>query len=521
MASEAIAGVGTRFQRWSGSAYEDIAEINSIEGPGMTKDVIEVTSLDTDAGYNEFITGFAEGGTLTLNMNFTRETYELMNDDFELDELRYYNIILSDDLVVPTALSFAGFVIDLPIVIEADDKITADVTIQISSMVDLELGSGAPSEEEEIPIPVFQSAHVDNATPTQIHMLYDLSLSGSYVPATTAFTVTVAGSGVSETNVAVSGTQVTVTIGTTITTGQSVTIAYTKPATNFLRTAAGGEAESLTAQSVTNNVGTSYDSDLVTYWTGLTTPLSTAQKDRLQTFVTAIKTGLGITNLSDMFGVFYMFHNETQEAALRNLVERAHDGVAPSGADLPQFTAWEGFTPTYASLQCIDTQFNPEDADSAVLGYNNVSVGHYIINDIDLVSTTRYSWGNGIYNQVIQRYGATGPDVIRGNLNGSAMQTLYSIDSTKDGGYLVLSRITAGELATSLDDDSPNEIASNAALHFPDYSMVILRSRDAAGALSTGSTNNGVSMWHMGSGLNSAEKDVIYNAFIDYLGDSV
>ena len=90
MASEAFAGVGTKFQRWDGAAWQDIAEVNSIDGPGMTKDVLEVTSLDTDAGYNEFITGFAEGGTLTLDMNFTRETYELMKEDF--NQMRFVPI---------------------------------------------------------------------------------------------------------------------------------------------------------------------------------------------------------------------------------------------------------------------------------------------------------------------------------------------------------------------------------------------------------------------------------------------
>ena len=34
----------------------------------------------------------------------------------------------------------------------------------------------------------------------------------------------------------------------------SVTVAYTKPATNPLQTAAGGQAASLTAQTVTNKV---------------------------------------------------------------------------------------------------------------------------------------------------------------------------------------------------------------------------------------------------------------------------
>jgi predicted secreted protein len=419
MASEAFAGVGTKFQRWDGAAWQDIAEVNSIDGPGMTKDVLEVTSLDTDAGYNEFITGFAEGGTLTLDMNFTRETYELMKDDFESDEVRSYRIQLPDYDSEPSTFTIEGLVIELPITMTADDKVTADVVIQITSQVVLDVGSTVPAEDSEIP-------------------------------------------------------------------------------------------------------GSTYDSDLETYWTGLSTPLSTAQKDRLDVFVKAIKTGLGITTLAEKFGVFYVFHNETAEAALRNLVTRAHDGVAPTGADLPQFTPWFGFVPTYNSGQCIDTQFNPEvDPDSAVLSPNDVAIGHYIINDIDAPSTTRYSWGNGIYNQVIQRYGASGPDVVRGNLNGGSMQALLQIDSTKNGGYLVLSRVKSGEIATSLDDDSPSEIASNAAPHFPNQTMIILRSRDAAGALTAGYTQNGVGFWHMGGGLTHTEKDIIDAAYTNYLGASV
>ena len=140
MASEAFAGVGTKFQRWDGAAWQDIAEVNSIDGPGMTKDVLEVTSLDTDAGYNEFITGFAEGGTLTLDMNFTRETYELMKEDFESDEVRSYRIQLPDYDSEPSTFTIEGLVIELPITMTADDKVTADVVIQITGQVILDDG---------------------------------------------------------------------------------------------------------------------------------------------------------------------------------------------------------------------------------------------------------------------------------------------------------------------------------------------------------------------------------------------
>lgn len=150
MASQAFAGVGTKFQRWSGSVWEDIAEVNAIEGPGMTKDTIEVTSIDTDAGYNEFITGFAEGGTVTLDMNFTRETYEIMKDDFESDAVCNYRIQLADYDSEPSTFTFGGLVIELPMGISADDKVTADVVIQVTSQVVLDIGSTVPAEESEI-----------------------------------------------------------------------------------------------------------------------------------------------------------------------------------------------------------------------------------------------------------------------------------------------------------------------------------------------------------------------------------
>lgn len=141
MASNAVAGVGTQFRRWNGSDWVDIAEINSITGPGMSRDTIDVTSLDSTGGYREFITGFRNAGTVTLAMNFTRATYDDMKADFESDALQNYEIFLPDDEA--TSLEFEGLVTELPLTIPADDKITADVTIQISGQVIVNSGSGS------------------------------------------------------------------------------------------------------------------------------------------------------------------------------------------------------------------------------------------------------------------------------------------------------------------------------------------------------------------------------------------
>jgi len=141
MASNAKAGVGTEFRRWSGTEWVEIAEINSITGPGMSRDTIDVTSLSSTGGYREFITGFRNAGTVVLAMNFTRSTYDLMKDDFESDVARNYEILLPDDEA--TSLEFEGLVIDLPLTIPADDKITVNVTIQISGQVVINSGSGS------------------------------------------------------------------------------------------------------------------------------------------------------------------------------------------------------------------------------------------------------------------------------------------------------------------------------------------------------------------------------------------
>lgn len=139
--SDAVSGVGTVFQRWSGSVWEKIAEINSISGPSMTRDFIDVTSLDSVGGFREFITGFRDGGTVSLTMNFTRTSYDKMLLDFEDDDPHYYEIVLPDD--VNTSFEFCGFVTELPLEIPTDDKITANVTIKVSGRVTVNSGSGS------------------------------------------------------------------------------------------------------------------------------------------------------------------------------------------------------------------------------------------------------------------------------------------------------------------------------------------------------------------------------------------
>lgn len=131
--SAAVSGVGTKFQRWNGSSYVSLAEVNSITGPSMTRAFLDVTSLDSTGGYREFITGFRDAGTISLKMNFTTASYAFMKEDFQKVAANAYKIILSDPGL--SSLEFEGLVTELPLSIPTDDKITADVTIKITGEV--------------------------------------------------------------------------------------------------------------------------------------------------------------------------------------------------------------------------------------------------------------------------------------------------------------------------------------------------------------------------------------------------
>jgi len=143
--SDAVSGVGTLFRRWNATsgAWGTIAEINTVTGPSMTRDTIDVTTLGSTDGYREFIAGFRDGGTVVLSMNFTRAQYDTMKDDFESDTLVDYEVVLPDPST--TTLEFEGLVTEMPLTIPPDDKITMDVTIKISGTVTLNSGSASAS----------------------------------------------------------------------------------------------------------------------------------------------------------------------------------------------------------------------------------------------------------------------------------------------------------------------------------------------------------------------------------------
>jgi len=130
--SNAVISVGTKFYKETASlTYTPIAEITAIDGPSVSRDTIDVTSLDSTGGYKEYVPGFRDSGEISLTMNFTATTYEIMLDDFESDNLINYKIETPDR----STWTFSGYVTELSLSASTGDKITSNVTIKISGPV--------------------------------------------------------------------------------------------------------------------------------------------------------------------------------------------------------------------------------------------------------------------------------------------------------------------------------------------------------------------------------------------------
>lgn len=131
--SDAIAGIGTVFKIGDGASTEvftAVAEVNSINGLNVTRKVIDVTSLDSTGGYDEFIGGSRDPGEAVLSMNFTLDNYVTFLAEIDEDDSRNFQIVFSD--TGESTIEFAGIVTAMGTTVTTGDKVTMDVTIKAS-----------------------------------------------------------------------------------------------------------------------------------------------------------------------------------------------------------------------------------------------------------------------------------------------------------------------------------------------------------------------------------------------------
>lgn len=138
--SNATNAIGTLFRRWTGSSWSNIAEVKSITN-SKTRETIDVTNFDSTGGYREFIGSIRDAGEISLEMNFLRNMYELLNTDYESDDLQNYEIVFPD--TEETTFEFTGLVIELGLAANVADVISSSVTIKISGQPTMNSGASS------------------------------------------------------------------------------------------------------------------------------------------------------------------------------------------------------------------------------------------------------------------------------------------------------------------------------------------------------------------------------------------
>jgi lysophospholipase L1-like esterase len=263
-----------------------------------------------------------------------------------------------------------------------------------------------------------------------------------------------------------------------------------------------------------NSDGTAYSADqtlttvnteLITYVTGLATPLSSTQKGLLNTFVSQLKSGLNVSALSDVFDFMYVFAGETSESALKNLVKNAHHATAVNS---PVFTSGRGFAGNGTSSY-LNSNFNPSTQavnyllNSAAIGlFSNTNSGGATL---DMGARTT-STSNRIV--LATRYN----DAFIGHLNTHNVATGFA--NTNSAGHFIVTRTGVNVQVDYLNGVNVKaETDSSSAL--PNTNMVI-------GAMNTAGT---IGLWSArqysfafaGRGLSQAEILVVKNALTNYL----
>lgn len=139
----------------------------------------------------------------------------------------------------------------------SDESVTITISVDDASsdddydaVSDVEVTANVTDDDTpDVTAPTLSTATVDG---TSITLTYNESLNTSSVPDGGDFVILADGSSVSISSISISSNIVTVTLSSSVTSGQTVTISYTA-GTNKIKDLAGNNASNLSDQAVTNN----------------------------------------------------------------------------------------------------------------------------------------------------------------------------------------------------------------------------------------------------------------------------
>lgn len=132
---------GTQFTRETDTpgTFQVIASCTDISGPSREREAIEVTAHDSPDQYREFVKGLKNGGEVQVTINYQPgdTTHQILDEDFEEDDLRNYQVVILPGEADEHTWTFAALITSIGDEFPHDDKMERAVTVKISGKPDL------------------------------------------------------------------------------------------------------------------------------------------------------------------------------------------------------------------------------------------------------------------------------------------------------------------------------------------------------------------------------------------------
>ncbi|PSK47977.1 hypothetical protein B0E38_06454 [Streptomyces sp. 111WW2] len=137
-------GFGVQLQRGDGAepeVFAKIADVTSLNPPGLSRETIDVTSHDSPNGWMEFLGGLKDPGEVSADINYQPAEHDLLVADFDDKTPRNYKIVFPDDDVSPTTWTFGAFLTGFEPETPYDDKASASLTFKVTGKPTITAGA--------------------------------------------------------------------------------------------------------------------------------------------------------------------------------------------------------------------------------------------------------------------------------------------------------------------------------------------------------------------------------------------
>lgn len=168
------------------------------------------------------------------------------------------------------------------------------------------------------------------------------------------------------------------------------------------------------------------DSEAQTYFAALGTPLSSTQEDRISALVLSLKSIFSTNDLTTVFDSFYLLANETQEAAVLNLIKRVHDCTEINS---PTWTQYQGYT-FNGTNNYLNSNYNPSTS-RVTFNLTDAAFGYYNRTDVSVCSMGGETAASDRTNVLI-----TGNAAYLRLFNSSAL----NVSMPDNSGFIILQR---------------------------------------------------------------------------------